>query len=62
MSTKGNASLAEVSLLLPVGSFVPDSSLEMEVYSTSYILEPRILLEHGSEFEMARYRIVQRVG
>jgi hypothetical protein len=57
----GDASLAEVSLLLPVGSFVPDSSLEMEVYSTSYILEPRILLEHGSEFEMARYRIVQRV-
>jgi hypothetical protein len=58
----GNASLGEVSLLLPVGSFAADSSLEMEVYSTSYILEPRLLLEHGTEFEMARYRIVQRVG
>jgi hypothetical protein len=58
----GNASLGEVSLLLPAGSFLPDSSLEMEVYSTSYILEPRILLEHGNEFEMARYRILQRVG
>jgi hypothetical protein len=57
----GNASLGEVSLLLPAGSFLPDSSLEMEVYSTSYILEPRILLEHGTEFEMARYRILQRV-
>ena len=57
----GNVSLGEVSLLLPAGSFLPDSSLEMEVYSTSYILEPRILLEHGTEFEMARYRIVQRV-
>lgn len=58
----GNASLGEVSLLLPAGSFLPDSSLEMEVYSTSYILEPRLLLEHGNEFEMARYRIVQRVA
>ena len=58
----GNASLGEVSLLLPVGSFAADSSLEMEVYSTSYILEPRLLLDHGTEFEMARYRIVQRVG
>ena len=57
----GDASLGEVSLLLPAGSFLPDSSLEMEVYSTSYILEPRILLEQGNEFEMARYRILQRV-
>ncbi|MEO8157015.1 MAG: hypothetical protein ABI648_04410 [Betaproteobacteria bacterium] len=56
----GDASLGEVSLLLPVGCFLPDSSLEMEVYSTGYILEPRLLLEHGTEFEMARYRILQR--
>jgi hypothetical protein len=57
----GNASLGEVTLLLPAGSFLPDSSLEMEVYSTRYILEPRLLLEQGTEFEMARYRILQRV-
>ena len=57
----GDASLGEVSLLLPMGSFTPDSSLEMSVYSTSYILEPRLLLEHSGEFEMARYRILQRV-
>ena len=58
----GDASLGDVSLLLPVGSFLPDSSLEMEVYSTRYILEPRLLLEQGTEFEMARYRILQRVA
>jgi hypothetical protein len=58
----GDASTSEVSLLLPLGSFLPDSSLEMEVYSTSYVLEPRLLLEHGKDFEMARFRIVQRVG
>ena len=56
----GDASLGEVSLLLPAGTFMPDSSLAMSVYDTSYILEPRLLLEHGSEFEMARYRILQR--
>jgi hypothetical protein len=56
----GDASLGEVSLLVPVGSFSPDTNLEMEVYSTSYILEPRVLLDHGREFEMARYRIVSR--
>ena len=58
----GDASLGEVSILLPAGSFLPDSSLEMAVYNTSYILEPRLLLEHGNEFEMARYRIVQRAS
>jgi hypothetical protein len=58
----GDASSNEVSLLLPLGTFLPDSSLEMEVYSTSYVLEPRLLLEHGKEFEMARFRIVQRVS
>lgn len=58
----GDASLGEVSLLLPVGCFLPDSSLEMEVYSTGYVLEPRLLLEHGTEFEMARYRILQRAA
>ena len=50
-----------MSLLLPVGSFLPDSSLEMAIYSTNYILKPRLLLEQGTEFEMARYRILQRV-
>ena len=60
--TGGDASLAEASLLLPAGSFLPDASLEMEVYGTSYILAPRMLLEHGTEFEIARYRIVQRVA
>lgn len=59
--TGGNASLGEVSLLLRAGSFLPDSSLEMELYGTSYILEPRLLLEQGNEFEMARYRILRRV-
>lgn len=56
----GGMSQGEVSLLLPAASFSPDANLQLEVYSTKYVLEPRILLENGSEFEMARYRIVSR--
>jgi len=56
----GGASQGEVIVLLPAGSFSSESNLELEVYSTNYILEPRILLESGNEFEMARYRIVSR--
>ncbi len=58
----GGMSQGEVSLLLPTASFSPDLNLQLEVYSTRYILEPRILLEGGSEFEMARYRIVSRAA
>ncbi len=58
----GGMSQGEVSLLLPAASFSPDVNLQLEVYSTKYVLEPRILLENGSEFEMARYRIVSRAA
>ncbi|HEX4986132.1 MAG TPA: hypothetical protein VFV71_08705 [Burkholderiales bacterium] len=58
----GDASLGEVSLLLPAGTFHAEANLEMQVYSTGYVLEPRLLLEHDAQFEMARYRIVQRAG
>ena len=58
----GGASQGEVVLLLPTGSFSSDFNLELEVYSTTYLLEPRILLESGAEFEMARFRIVSRAS
>jgi hypothetical protein len=56
----GGSSQGEVTLLLPVGNFSSRSNLEMEVYSTRYVLEPRILLDSGTEFEMARFRIASR--
>jgi hypothetical protein len=61
-SSGGGMSQGEVSLLLPAASFSPDVNLQLEVYSTKYVLEPRILLENGREFEMARYRIVSRAA
>src|SRR5688572_23981582 len=60
-SSGGGMSQGEVTILLPAATFVPDVNLQLEVYSTRYALEPRILLENGAEFEMARYRIVSRV-
>lgn len=50
----------EISLLLPAGSFSPDAKLEMEAFGRRYALEPRMLIEDGDDFEMARFRIVER--
>lgn len=58
----GGMSQGEVSLLLPASSFSSEATLELEVYNTRYVLEPRILLEGGPEFEMARYRISSRAA
>jgi hypothetical protein len=61
-SSGGGMSQGEVSVLLPSSTFSSEATLELEVYNTRYVLEPRILLEGGPEFEMARYRIVSRAG
>jgi hypothetical protein len=61
-NSDGGASQGEIIVLLPAGNFSSEVNLELEVYSTSYVLEPRILLEGGSEFEMARYRIMSRAA
>ncbi len=58
----GGMSQGEVSLLLPASSFSSEATVELEVYNTRYVLEPRILLEGGPEFEMARYRIASRAA
>jgi len=50
----------EIHLLLPTDGFSPDISLEMEVYDNRYLLEPRMVLETGDDFEVARYRILDQ--
>ncbi len=50
----------EINLLLPVDGFSPDFNLEMQVYNNCYLLEPRMVLESGDEFEVGRYRIVEQ--
>jgi hypothetical protein len=50
----------EINLLLPADGFAPERSLEMEVYDNRYLLEPRMVLETGDDFEVARYRILDQ--
>jgi hypothetical protein len=51
----------EVSLLLPPGGFSTQSHLRLEFHGHGYLLEPRMLLENGTDYDLAHYRIVQRI-
>lgn len=51
---------SEMSLLLKPGSFSPQKSLEMHAYGRNYLLVPRKLIEAGDDFDMARFRVMQR--
>jgi hypothetical protein len=52
----------EVSLLLPPGGFSVHGSVQMQVYQHTYLLEPRMLIENGADFDMAYFRILQRAA
>jgi cyclic-di-GMP-binding protein len=52
----------ELSLLLREGSFSREASLEMLAYERSYLLVPRALVEGGHDFDMARFRVLQRAA
>ena len=52
----------EMNLLLRMGSYAPQKSFEMRAYDRSYLLVPRKLMEGGHDFDMARYRIMQRAA
>ena len=55
--TKG---AAEMNLLLKPGAFSLRKSMEMRAYERSYLLVPRKLMEGGHDFDMARFRVMQR--
>lgn len=52
----------DMSLLLKEGGFSRESSLEMHAYDRSYLLVPRALVEGGHDFDMARFRVLQRAN
>lgn len=52
----------EMNLLLRMGAYAPQKSFEMRAYERSYLLVPRKLMEGGHDFDMARYRIMQRAA
>jgi hypothetical protein len=57
-----SVSQGEINLLLPAGAFSPDLRMEMEVYENHYFLEPRMAVESGDDFEVARYRVMDLAG
>jgi hypothetical protein len=54
-----SVSQGEVTLLLPAGGFSSQAAIAMQAYSRDYLLEPRMLLETGDDYDMAYYRVTQ---
>jgi hypothetical protein len=57
--TKG---ATEMDLLLKPGAFSLQKSMEMQAYERRYLLVPRKLIEGGYDFDMARFRVLQRAS
>ena len=52
----------ELSLLMRMGTFSPKQSLQMRAYERDYLLVPKQLLEGGQDFDMAKFRVLQRAA
>ena len=50
----------EIALLLRGGSYTPGEVLEMNVRGKQYRLAPRKLVEGGGDFEMVKFKVMQR--
>ena len=50
----------EIALLLRVGSFTPGQTLEMNVRGKQYYLMPSTLVEGGDDFDLAKFKVMQR--
>jgi hypothetical protein len=50
----------EVTLVMRLGTFSPQKSYGMRMYSIDYLLVPKRLIEAGQDFDIADYRILQR--
>ena len=53
---------SEMKFLLRPGTFSLQKSMEMRAYERTYLLVPRKLLESGHDFDMARFRVMQRAS
>ena len=61
-STRDSSGTGEMSLLVRPGMFSETKTYEMQAYERSYLLVPKKLLESGDDFDMARFRVLQRAG
>jgi len=61
-STSASSGSGEMSLLLRPGLFSAQKTYEMRAYGRTYLLVPKKLLEGGDDFDMVRFRIMQRAS
>ena len=61
-STSDSSGTGEMSLLVRPGVFSEKLNYEMQAYGRSYLLVPKKLLEGGDDFDMARFRVMQRAN
>jgi hypothetical protein len=51
---------AHMNLLLKPGIFAPANSMQMRVWERDYVLMSGEIVESGEDFDLARYRVMQR--
>jgi hypothetical protein len=61
-SSADSGGTGELSLLMRMGTFSPRQSFQMRAYERDYLLVPKQLLEGGQDFDMAKFRVLQRAA
>ena len=61
-SAADSSSTGELNLLMRMGSFSPRQSFQMRAYEREYLLVPKALVEGGQDFDMAKFRVLQRAA
>jgi hypothetical protein len=61
-SAADSSGTGELSLLMRMGTFSPRQSFQMRAYERDYLLVPKQLLEGGEDFDMAKFRVLQRAA
>jgi hypothetical protein len=61
-SAADSSGTGELSLLMRVGTFSPRQALQMRAYERDYLLVPKLLIEGGQDFDMARFRVMPRAA
>ena len=61
-SADDSSAKGELSLLMRMGTFSPRHSIQMRAYERDYLLMPKQLLEGGEDFDMAKFKVLQRAA
>jgi hypothetical protein len=61
-SAADSSGTGELSLLMRMGTFSARRHIKMRAYERDYLLVPKQLIEGGQDFDMARFRVVQRAA